>query len=234
MFIKSSTNRLLSALPPADHYRIVSKSEQFTLNFADQIYGADDLIDYVYFPTAGVVSLLSAVENTFSLEVGLVGREGLVGLPVFLGVERSRNLAIVQGEGEAIRMRADIFIEECAASDALSARVRRYAHSRMTQISQSAVCLGYHTAEQRLSRWLLMTADRMRSDEFEITQAFMSSMLGIRREAVNKAVKALESRELIRHTRGRISITDREQLERQACFCYSAIVEEEQQAARLN
>ena len=154
------------------------------------------VIKDVYFPTSGIVSLLAAVGDRATLEVGLVGREGVVGLPVFMEVKTSTNRAVVQGSGSAYKMKAKDFRKECNDGGSLPRLLRRYSHSLLTQISQTAVCNRFHPIDARLARWLLMTRDRMGADEFQLTQDFLSNMLGVRREGVNKAAGELQQQGL--------------------------------------
>jgi CRP-like cAMP-binding protein len=222
-----STNRLLASLPPKEYKRLLPSLQPVELKYSAVIYDYGAAISHVYFPESGIISLLSSVEERSLLEIGIVGNEGMVGLPLFLGVRTSRGKAVVQGGGTAFQVTAAAFMAECELGGKLSHVLRRFTHSLMSQISQSAVCFRFHPAEQRLSRWLLMTGDRMGSDELQITQSFLSNMLGVRREAVNIAVSALEKRNLIRHGRGSISIIDRAQLEKASCKCYAIIRGEE-------
>lgn len=217
------TNRLLAALPKAEYQRLLPKLEPFTLVFGEVIYEPGDVIRNVYFPTSGIISLLAAVEDRATLEVGIVGREGMVGLPEFMGVKISNNRAVVQGAGAAMRMKATAFRNECENGGSFPRLLRRYTHSRMTQIAQGAACNRFHPIDARLARWLLMTRDRMGSDEFRLTQEFLSNMLGVRREGVNKAAGALQQQNLISYSRGNLSILDRVRLETIACHCYGII-----------
>ncbi len=219
-------NRLLAALPTAEYKRLLPNLEKFALTYSTIIYEPDKPISHVYFPESGIISLLSAVTTRDTLEVGIVGKEGMVGLSVFLGVEISSNRAIVQGEGVAWRIPTSDFQTECARNGELSQRLKRFTHSLITQISQSAVCNRYHLIEARLARWLLMTQDRMESDNFQITQDFLSNMLGVRREGVNKAATNLQSSQLITYTRGNLSVLNRPGLEAVACQCYGIIKKE--------
>jgi len=200
--------------------------ERISLNFAENIYEPGDIIRHVYFPEAGIISLLTAVGERSLLEVGIVGNEGMVGLPIFLGVKTSNNRAIVQGVGFAMRMTTANSQTGCLSDGSLPRLLQRYTHSLMSQISQSAVCNRFHSIESRLARWLLMTRDRMMSEEFRITQEFLSNMLGVRREAVNKAATSLQQNQLIRYSRGHLSILNRAGLEAAACRCYFSIKEE--------
>ena len=191
------TNRLLAALPAKEYTRLLPKLEEISLTYTETIYEPGDIIRHVYFPNSGIISLLSAVEERSLVEVGIVGNEGFVGVPVFLGVKTSNNCALVQGAGVALEMKTADFLAECENGGALPRLLQRYTHSLIMQISQSAACNRFHPIEARLARWLLMTSDRMESDEFQITQEFLSNMLGVRREGVSKSATQLQQNELI-------------------------------------
>jgi CRP-like cAMP-binding protein len=201
------------------------------LNYEENIYQGNKEIRSVYFPTSGIISLLTSVEEDSTLEVGLIGKEGMVGIALFLGVKTSNIQAIVQGNGFAMRMSAEDFLFECENGGALPQILRRFLHSRLTQVSQSAACYRFHPIEARLARWLLMTSDRMNTNEFSITQEFLSNMLGVRREAVNKSAVALQQENLISYNRGHISIINRPGLENATCLCYGIIKDEEKSFA---
>ena len=222
-----SSNRILAALPSSEYERLAPNLKPFSLKYGDVIYAEGSLIKYVYFPLGGIVSLLSAVDERSLLEVGIVGREGMVGLPLFLGVKRSANRAIVQGTGESLRLNAAAFLSVCSFQGDLPILLRRFTQSLMSQISQSAVCFRFHPVEQRLARWLLMTEDRIGSNDFRLTQDFLSNMLGVRREAVNKSAVGFHSRGIINYSRGHITITDRRKLKQATCKCYALIKREE-------
>jgi CRP-like cAMP-binding protein len=224
---KPAANRLLAALPTGEYEHLLPKLQEITLTYGENIYERGDIIRHVYFPESGIISLLAAIEDSAALEVGIIGNEGMVGLPLFLGVKTSNNRAVVQGAGFAMRMKAKDFQAECKESDLLSRLLQRYTHSLLTQVSQSAVCYRFHPIEARLARWLLMTSDRMRADEFQLTQEFLSNMLGVRREAVNKAAVILQQHRLISYSRGNISIVNRAELEKTSCLCYGIIKDEE-------
>jgi CRP-like cAMP-binding protein len=219
-------NRLLATLPKKEYERLLPNLKEIPLLFEDILYEPGEPILDVYFPTSGIVSLLAAVEDRATLEVGLVGREGMVGLPVFMEVKTSGNLAVVQGEGSAFKMKASAFRRECQDGSSLPRLLRRYSHSLLTQISQTAVCNRFHPIEARLARWLLMTRDRMGADEFKLTQEFLSNMLGVRREGVNKAASTLQQQQLISYSRGALTILNGAGLESLACQCYRIIKEE--------
>lgn len=217
------TNQLLAALPKDEYQRLLPKLDPFTLVFGEVIYEPGDLMRNVYFPTSGIISLLAAVEDRATLEVGIVGREGMVGLPAFMGVKTSGNRAVVQGAGAAMRMKATAFRNECENGGSFPRILRRYTHSRLTQIAQGAACNRFHPIDARLARWLLMTRDRMGADQFQLTQEFLSNMLGVRREGVNKAAGALQQQNLISYSRGDLLILDRVGLKAIACHCYGII-----------
>jgi CRP-like cAMP-binding protein len=234
--LKSSArpaNRLLDRLPRKEYERLLPALEEIPLVFEEVLYEAGEVILDVYFPTSGIVSLLAAVDDRATLEVGLVGREGMVGLPVFMEVKTSGNRAVVQGVGSAFKMKAKFLRKECQDGGPLPRLLRRYSHSVLTQISQTAACNRFHPIEARLARWLLMTRDRMGADEFQLTQEFLSNMLGVRREGVNKAASTLQQQNLISYSRGALTILNRTGLEAIACKCYR-IIKEEYEAALPN
>ena len=213
-------NRLLAALAKKTYQLLRPTLESFDLKYKDIIYDPGDTIKYAYFPETGIISLLSTVDYNSTLEVGIVGSEGMIGLPLFLGEKRSDTRALVQGSGMALRITARDFLAECSRSDELPRILRRFTHSLMKQISQSAACNRFHAVEFRLARWLLMTHDRMKNDRFQITQEFLSNMIGVRREAVTKAAGNFQTNHLISYHRGDLTIEDRERLESLACSCY--------------
>ena len=220
---KTRGNHILASLPEKESKRITNKLKPFDLIFGEKIYEAGETIDSVYFPDSGIVSLLATLGGESVLEVGIVGFDGIVGLSAFLGPLKSRGRAIVQGEGVAQKMTAANFLDECEASPALSKLLRQYTHSLLAQIAQSAVCYRFHKIEARLARWLLMTADCMISEEFRLTQEFLSYMLGVRREGVTNAASHLQKQDIIHYRRGNIEILDRKSLEAASCPCYAIL-----------
>lgn len=216
-------NRLLAALPSQEYQRLRPHLQEFTLSFGEILYEPGQLIRHVYFPNNGIVSLLSVVEERSTLEVGIVGNEGMVGIPVFLGASLSLNRALVQGTGTGMRIKAEALRKHVRQAGLLPDLLLQYTYSLLTQISQSAVCNRFHTVNARLARWLLMTYDRLRSDEFRLTQEFLSHMLGVRREGVTAAARALQQKKLIRYVRGQITILDRAGLEAASCSCYEIV-----------
>jgi len=218
-----SANRLLASLPKDEYQRLLPGLKRTILSFGDVLYDPGDTIRHVYFPNDSIISLLSAVAERSTLEVGMVGNEGMAGLSVFMGVNVSRTRALVQGAGSAMRMTSAAVRQEAKQMGSLHRLLHRYTHSLLTQISQSSACNRFHTVEARLARWLLMTSDRLGADEFRLTQDFMSNMLGVRREGVNKAAGVLQTRKLIRYSRGKLKILNRAGLERVSCVCYAII-----------
>ena len=221
-----ATNRLLAALPKKDYQRLLAESEPVTLSFGDILFEPGDHIRHVYFPDNSIVSLLSVVNERAHIEVGIVGNDGMAGLPVFLGVNQSRHRGLVQGEGRAVRMKAAVLRREMGNGGSLQKLLHRYTHSLLTQISQTAACNRFHMVNARLARWLLMTHDRIEGGEFRLTQEFLSQMLGVRREGVTLAAGVLQKQELIRYSRGQIRILDRAGLEAASCKCYAVVKDE--------
>lgn len=219
-------NKLLAALPEKDYQELQRDLEETPLVLEQFLYKANVAISDVYFPNSGVVSLLAGVDERSTLEVGLVGNEGMLGLSVFMGVNASLNHAVVQGSGVALKMKATAFRRACNKGGVLPQLLTRYAHSMLTQIAQCAVCNQFHSMDSRLSRWLLMTQDRMGSEEFQLTQEFLSNMLGVRREGVNRAAGDLQKRGLISYRRGTLRVLDRPGLEAISCQCYEIITNE--------
>lgn len=216
-------NRLLAALPKKDLKEIWPHLQEVPLNFGEILFNPKDAIKEVYFPNGGIISLVAGSKEQNSLEVGMVGIEGMVGLSVFLGVNSSTNRAVVQGTGSALTMKSGALSRLTRNGGALSRTLQRYTHSVMTQITQSAVCNQFHSIDARLARWLLMTQDRMDDDEFQLTQTFLSNMLGVRREGVSIAAGDLQRRKLITYSRGRLKVLNRKGLEAASCDCYEYV-----------
>jgi CRP-like cAMP-binding protein len=216
-------NTLLAALPRKSYLRLLPNLVPVELGFGDVLYEPGKPIRDVYFPGQSLVSLLTLVEGHLALEVGLVGRDGMVGVPLALGVDASPVRALVQGAGPALRMNAAGFRRELSDSPPLQAALYRYVHMLMAQISQTAGCNRFHVVQARLARWLLMTRDRVRSGEFRMTHEFLSHMLGVRRVGVTEAASVLQRRKLIEYTRGNIRILDHRGLQEAACACYEGL-----------
>ncbi|GAA0608458.1 Crp/Fnr family transcriptional regulator [Craurococcus roseus] len=219
----SVRNGLLAALPPGDLARLRPMLRPVELPFDGTLTPAGSEVDAVLFPETGMVSLLAALEDGEQVEVGIVGREGLVGLPLVFGDDRSLTEARVQQEGTALRMDAAALRDGMGGSAALRALLLRYALAFNTQVSLTAACNAFHVVEQRLARWLLTAHDRADGDEFPMTHDFLSLMLGVRRPGLSVAAGALQKAGLIQYARGRMAITDRHGLEAASCECYHAV-----------
>jgi CRP-like cAMP-binding protein len=217
------TNGLLAALPRRERERLLAQMEPVELPFEEVLYEPDAPIRYVYFPTSGVISLLVVLEHGLVAQVGRVGNEGLVGLPVFLDVPASHTRACVELPGEALRMKTPVFRKEISREGPLSRLLLRYTQALLGYGQRLTACNTWHTIEQRLCRWLLVTQDRVQADQLEITQAFLSQMLGAHRQSITLAAGNLQRAGLIRYRRGKLYILDRPGLEDAACDCYRAI-----------
>lgn len=217
-----ATNRLLDALPANERQRVLDASEQVDLAFGDELYAPGDTLTHVYFPLEGLISLIVPIKGAAGLEVGLIGNEGMFGIPLALGVDVSSVRAVAQGGGPALRMGAAAFLVELGRNDVLHRTINRYVCVHLSQLAQTAGCNRYHVVEARLARWLLMTQDRVHADDFHVTQEFLALMLGVRRVGVTRAAGSLQNRGLIHYSRGNITVLDRRGLRASACGCYQA------------
>lgn len=216
-------NSVLAGLPRFAYESLKSGLEAVKLNFGEILYEPGQVIRHVYFPSDSLVSLLTLVDHRSALEVGMVGREGMVGMALTLGSPISPVRALVQGAGTALRMSAARFRKEFKRSPLLQRGLYHYLNALMAQITQTAACNRFHHVEGRLARWLLMTSDRVCSDKFELTQEFLAHMLGVRRVGVTEAASALQQRKLIEYRRGHITILDHAGLEAASCACYALV-----------
>lgn len=216
-------NRLLDTIPRKQYLRMHPALEPVRLKFGEVLYEPGQAIDVVYFPCTSLVSLLTLVDQHLALEVGMVGREGMVGLHLALGVNVSPFRALVQGAGSAMRMKAAHFLKALPLNPQLQYAIQGYTHTLMVEVAQTAACNRFHVLEERLARWLLMTGDRTRSNDFLLTQEFLSHMLGVRRVGVTKAAGELQKRGLIEYSRGSLHIVDRPGLEQASCSCYRPV-----------
>lgn len=213
-------NRLLGLLPQKDYARLRPHLRRVPLAYRQSLYRAHKPVGFVYFIETGVGSLVNTMANGQAAEVGTIGNEGMVGLPLLFGDNRAPTSVYVQVPGVGLRMNAALFEKELARSASLRDVMLRYAHAFFNQVAQSAACNQFHTIEQRCSRWLLMTHDRMQSDTFLLTQEFLAMMLGVQRTGVSAAAGVLQRAGLIGYTRGKVTIIDRPGLKRCTCECY--------------
>lgn len=220
-------NMILAALSGREYKRLLPDLEFISLPLDVILYRSGETIEYVYFPGEGLVSLVTKMKNGTTIEVGLIGKDGMVGIPVLLGDNIAFEEAIVQIAGSAMRMKTNVFKEGLRSDhNPLLTELLLYTRTLMKQVAQTAACNRLHTVEERLSRWLLMCHDRVDSDELQLKQEFISNMLGVRRASVGTAATALQARGLIRYSRGRISILKREEMEEFTCECYRAVADE--------
>ena len=218
-----ATNSILRALSRKDGQRLVVHNKQVNLKYGDILSEPGKKLHYVYFPNSGIISLLTPVAGHASVEVGLVGREGMAGMALFLGVGVSPVRMLVQGAGTAMQIEAVAFGQELKRNPLLRDALNRYLYEFMVQVGQTTGCNRFHQIGERLARWLLMTHDRIDSDEFLLTQEFLAHMLGVRRAGVTLAARDLQKKKLIRYSRGNLTIINRKGLERAACGCYRAV-----------
>ena len=215
-------NRLIELLARRERLRLLALCEPVDLVFADVLCEPGERTRYVYFPIDGFISLLTQLEGKDALEVGMVGREGMLGVQLALGVRTTPLQALVQGSGSAWRIDASVFMRELDESAALRNLLTRYAYVLMQQLAASAACLRFHEIGPRLARWLLMSRDRAHADTFLVTQEFLAYMLGVRRVGVTRAASKLKHNHHIAYHRGEMTVRDRVGLEAAACCCYAA------------
>lgn len=215
-------NRLLATLSDKEQRRFLGSCDRVELAAHEVLYEAGTRLRYVYFPVSAFISLMTPLDTCASLEVGLVGNEGMAGVSLLLGVAVSPLKHLVQGGGSALRIGASAFRRELERCPALRRRLQRYAYVRMHQVAQAAACTRFHRVEERLARWLLMTQDRARADTFHATHETLAYMLGVRRVGITKAATSFQDLGLIRYSRGDITILDRLGLESHSCGCYAA------------
>lgn len=219
-------NRLLDALPPEEYEQVGRKLEPVELQRSQVLFEPGKRTEYVYFPVESIISLLTDLEDGTGMEVGLVGREGMVGISTVYGVELESKLATVQRTGSALRMRSDDLREALARRGWLQRLLLEYAHALMSQISQSVVCNVRHKIDGRFVRWLLMFQDRADTDEFELTHEFMAGMLGVTRSSIGEAARKLQEMGLVSYDRGHFRIINRMAMEQMACECYEVVRDE--------
>ncbi|MGH8642844.1 MAG: Crp/Fnr family transcriptional regulator [Burkholderiales bacterium] len=223
---KPTQNHLLAALPAADQERLLPHLELVPLPLAWAVCESGRKQGYVYFPTDSIVSLLYAMEDGASAEIAVVGNDGVVGIALFMGGETTPSRAVVQSAGHAYRLKAALLKKEFERGGPLQHLLLRYTQALITQMAQTAVCNRHHSVDQQLCRWLLLSLDRLASNELKMTQELIANMLGVRREGVTEAAGHLQHDGLIQYRRGRITILDRPGLETRVCECYGVVRKE--------
>lgn len=216
-------NQLLAALSPGDLAEIIPNLRPITLTIRDMLIFPESEIEAVYFVESGWVSLVATLEDGMQAEVGLVGREGMVGIPLIVGVDSAFEEAFVQANGTALRMEAAAFREASEKTPALQRLLYRYSEAMRAQTTQTAACNGRHPLEQRLARWLLMAHDRADGDDLPVTQEFLALMLCVYRPSVTVAAGVLQRAGIIHYSRGHVEVLDRDALEATSCDCYSTV-----------
>jgi len=219
-------NHLLAALPAEDYERLLPDLELVPLPLGWAVYEAGGKLGYVYFPTSSIISLLYVMEDGSSAEIAITGHDGLVGIALFMGGETTPSRAVVQSAGYGYRLKAAALKREFDQGGTLQHLALRYTQALITQMAQTAVCNRHHSVEQQLCRWLLLSLDRLPSNELAMTQELIANMLGVRREGVTEAAGHLQAAGLIHYSRGHITILDRPKLEKRVCECYSVVKRE--------
>ena len=219
-------NHLLAALPGMELERLVGDLELIPMPLGDVLYESGSQLGHVYFPTTSIVSLLYVMEDGASAEIAVVGNEGIIGVALFMGGETTPSRAVVQSAGFAYRLKGQLLKREFTRSPSMQQLLLRYTQALLTQMAQTAVCNRHHSVDQQLCRWLLLSLDRLTSNELTMTQELIANMLGVRREGVTEAAGKLQDAGLIHYSRGRITVVDRPGLEAQACECYRVVKKE--------
>ena len=219
-------NLLLAALPEAESSRWASQLEPVDMPLGQVLYESGTRLSHVYFPTTSIISLLYVMENGASAEIAVVGQEGIVGVALFMGGETTPSRAVVQSAGQGLRLKANLMMQEFNRGGPVMHLLLRYTQALITQMAQTAVCNRHHSLDQQLCRWLLLSLDRLQSNQLVMTQELIANMLGVRREGVTEAAGQLHKAGLIRYQRGHITILDRAGLERRTCECYAVVKKE--------
>ena len=219
-------NQILAALPPAEWERWRPQLEAVDMPLGKALYESGKTLAHLYFPTTSIVSLLYVMENGSSAEIAIVGHEGLVGISLFMGGDSTPSRAVVQSAGKGFRLKADGMMNEFNRSGPVMHLLLRYTQALITQMAQTAVCNRHHTLDQQLCRWLLLSLDRLPTNELVMTQELIANMLGVRREGVTESAGRLQKDGLISYQRGRITVLDRPQLEQRTCECYAVVKRE--------
>jgi len=219
-------NRLLAALPRAESQRWLSLLEPVDLPLGEVIYESGITLSHVYFPTTAIISLLYVMENGASAEIAVVGKEGIVGISLFMGGESTSSRAVVQSAGKGFRLKAELMKQEFNRAGPVLHLLLRYTQALITQMSQTAVCNRHHSLDQQLCRWLLLSLDRLEGNQLVMTQELIANMLGVRREGVTEGALKLQHAGLIQYARGHITVLDRAALEERSCECYAVVKKE--------
>ena len=220
------SNRLLAALPDAEWKRWLPQLEPVDMPLGQVLYESGSRLAHVYFPTTSIVSLLYVVEDGASAEIAVVGNEGIVGISLFMGGESTPSRALVQSAGKGLRLRADVMLQEFNRTGPVLHLLLRYTQALITQMAQTAVCNRHHSVDQQLCRWLLLSLDRLDTNDLVMTQELIANMLGVRREGVTEAAGHLQHAGLIHYRRGHITVIDRAGLEQRTCECYAVVKKE--------
>jgi CRP-like cAMP-binding protein len=221
-----SKNHLLGALPPAEAGRWMPLLESVDLRLGQVLYESGAALAHVYFPTTAIVSLLYVLENGASAEIAVVGNEGIIGVSLFMGGESTPSRAVVQSAGHGFRLKANIMKKEFDRAGPVLHLLLRYTQALITQMAQTAVCNRYHTLDQQLCRWLLLSLDRLQGNQLVMTQELIANMLGVRREGVTEGALKLQRAGLISYARGHITVLERAGLEKRSCECYAVVKKE--------
>jgi len=219
-------NRILAALPALDYERMLPDLEYIPMPLGWTMSESGDHVNFLHFPTSGIVSLIYDLENGASSEIALVGNEGMVGISIFMGGESMPSSTVVQSEGDAYRLSRKVMKKEFALGGQLQHLALLYTQALISQTSQTAVCNQHHTLDQQLCRWLLMSMDRLHENKLVITQEMIASLLGVRRESVTEAAGKLQKAGIIEYSRGLIKVLDRPKLEKKVCECYEVVKQE--------
>lgn len=221
-----SRNQLLAALPPLESTRWFPLLEPIELPLGAVLYESGGILSHVYFPTTAIVSLLYVMSNGASAEIAVVGNEGIVGISLFMGGESTPSRAVVQSAGHGYRLKARFLKQEFNRAGSVLHLLLRYTEALITQMAQTAVCNRHHSLDQQLCRWLLLSLDRLDCSELVMTQELIANMLGVRREGVTQGALKLQRAGLIRYSRGRITVLNRDGLEMRSCECYQVVKKE--------
>src|SRR5450830_1213456 len=225
-WIATQENQLLAALTEAELKRWRPHLEMVEMPLGQVLYESGGVLEYAYFPTSAIVSMLYVLENGSSAEIAVVGNEGIVGISLFIGGESTCSRAVVQSAGHGFRLPEKMLNDEFFRSGPILQLLLRYSQALITQMAQTAICNRHHTLSQQLCRWLLLSLDRLEANELVITQELISNMLGVRRETVTESAHKLQNEGVIKYVRGRITVLDRHGLEQRSCECYGVVKRE--------